>query len=81
MDNARNEVRNEEGCGAIHPGCRDTASCWVRIDPFRQGLRELGYVEGKNIIVEWRSDEGKRDRQRSAQSPLPSTSSPASRRI
>src|SRR5215471_18363165 len=33
-------------------------------EAFRQGLRELGYVEGKNIIVEWRSDEGKRDRQR-----------------
>jgi putative ABC transport system substrate-binding protein len=26
------------------------------------GLRELGYVEGKNIIVEWRSAEGKLDR-------------------
>ena len=33
-------------------------------DAFRQGLRELGYAEGRNIIVEWRSDEGKRDRQR-----------------
>ena len=26
---------------------------------FVQGLRELGYVEGKNIIVEWRANEGK----------------------
>jgi putative ABC transport system substrate-binding protein len=31
---------------------------------FRQGLRELGYVEGKNIVIEWRSGEGSRDRQR-----------------
>jgi ABC-type uncharacterized transport system substrate-binding protein len=31
---------------------------------FQQGLRELGYVEGKNIIVEWRASEGNRDRQR-----------------
>jgi putative ABC transport system substrate-binding protein len=29
---------------------------------FRQGLRELGYVEGKNIVIEWRSAEEKLDR-------------------
>ena len=33
-----------------------------RIDPFRQGLRELGYVEGKNFVIEWRSAEEKLDR-------------------
>jgi putative ABC transport system substrate-binding protein len=31
-------------------------------DDFRQGLREHGYVEGKNIVVEWRSAEGRPDR-------------------
>ena len=34
----------------------------ARINAFRQGLRELGYVEGQNINFEWRDATGNADR-------------------
>ncbi len=36
-------------------------SC-ARVEALREGLRELGYVEGKNIVIDWRSAEGKFER-------------------
>src|SRR5438132_6753149 len=34
----------------------------ARHESFRQGLRELGYVEGKTIVIEWRFADGQLER-------------------
>ena len=38
------------------------SSMSARTEAFRQGLRDLGYVEGKNMIIEWRYAEAKPER-------------------
>jgi len=46
--------------GFLMPGSRATYA--VRIEAFQNGLRELGYIEGQNIAIEWRFADGKRER-------------------
>ena len=90
IHNARNEVRNEEGCGAINPclvvllavaviaeaqqparvakigelvfGGRPGGGLGIGRELLRRELRQLGYIEGKNIVFEVRSAGGKPDR-------------------
>jgi putative tryptophan/tyrosine transport system substrate-binding protein len=41
---------------------QDPASESIRSEPIRAALRDLGYIEGQNIAIEYRYAEGKRDR-------------------
>src|SRR5215216_5946236 len=34
----------------------------ANLDALRRGLRDLGYVEGRNLIIEYRSAEGRAER-------------------
>jgi len=48
--------------GVLTPGDPFSLSERPLFEVFRQGLRERGWVEGQNAVIEWRFAEGKNDR-------------------
>ena len=46
--------------GFLHPASQDTRRDWIAA--FYQGLAEAGYVEGRNVTIEYRWAEGRNDR-------------------
>jgi putative ABC transport system substrate-binding protein len=54
------QARKVSSIGFLSSG--SASGITANLDGFRQGLRELGYIEGKNIIIEYRWADGKLDR-------------------
>jgi hypothetical protein len=48
------------------PAARNAAN----LDALRKGLRRLGYVEGRNLVIEYRSVDGRADRRKPRRSGL-----------
>src|SRR5262245_37108484 len=48
--------------GYLAQGSGSGASSLRPLEGFRQGLRELGWIEGRNIVIEYRYAEGQIDR-------------------
>jgi hypothetical protein len=48
--------------GYLVTGGLDSPETRVLLNAFRQGLRERGYVEGQNIVIEYRAADGQLER-------------------
>jgi putative tryptophan/tyrosine transport system substrate-binding protein len=54
------QPKNVPRIGILFVGSSSFYAAWI--DVFRQGLKELGYIEGRNITIDYRYAEGKADR-------------------
>jgi ABC-type uncharacterized transport system substrate-binding protein len=68
-DNLKSKIQNRKWLGLAvkmprigYLSTNSPSAVSTRTEAFRQGLHELGYVEGKNIVIEWRYAEGKLNR-------------------
>jgi ABC-type uncharacterized transport system substrate-binding protein len=48
--------------GLLIPGSASDPQIAPRVESFRQGLQDLGYIEGNNIIIEYRYADGRSER-------------------
>jgi putative ABC transport system substrate-binding protein len=48
--------------GLMVTGSLESPEARVQLDAFREGLRQLGYVEGRNIVIEYRGADGRIER-------------------
>jgi putative tryptophan/tyrosine transport system substrate-binding protein len=48
--------------GLLHPASPDTFAFAGRLRGLRQGLKDIGYVEGENVAIEYRWAENQTDR-------------------
>ena len=52
----------EQGLAHRHAGYYSAALNAANVDAFRQGLRRLGYAEGQNLVIDYRSADGRIER-------------------
>ena len=48
--------------GLMVTGSLESSEARVQLDAFRQGLRQLGYTEGRNIAIEYRGADARIER-------------------
>ena len=59
---ARAQTAKVARIGYLITGALESPETRINRDAFRQGLNELGYIEGRNIVIEYRSADGKIER-------------------